>query len=76
MNLVMITIIILIPFFAAVLMAISFVANQKKEERDEKEYMSTLSEEEKREYILQKNKDIQSQQSYYRMNDIVSGKKQ
>lgn len=71
----LITIIIFIPFFIAVFLAVLFVYKHKKEEKDEKEYMNTLSEEEKKEYILQKNKDIQLQQSYYRMNDIVSNKK-
>lgn len=37
--------------------------------------MNTLSEEEKKEYLLQKSKDMQAEQSYYRMNNIVSNKK-
>lgn len=69
-------IVIILGPLLAIIVAIGFVISQKREERDEKEYINTLSEEEKKEYLLQKNKDLQLQQSYYRMNDIVSNRKQ
>lgn len=75
MNAALNIVIILGPLLA-IIVAIGFVISQKREERDEKEYINTLSEEEKKEYLLQKNKDLQLQQSYYRMNDIVSNRKQ
>lgn len=75
MNVALNIVIILGPLLA-IIVAIGFVISQKREERDEKEYINTLSEEEKKEYLLQKNKDLQLQQSYYRMNDIVSNRKQ
>lgn len=75
MNAALNIVIILGPLLA-IIVAIGFVISQKREERDEKEYINTLSESEKKEYLLQKNKDLQLQQSYYRMNDIVSNRKQ
>lgn len=75
MDLLLYAVILLGPLIA-IICAICFVVNQKREEKDEKEYLKSLSEEEKKEYLLQKNKDLQLQQSYYRMNDIVSNRKQ
>lgn len=75
MDLLLYAVILLGPMIA-IICAICFVVHQKREEKDEKEYLKSLSEEEKKEYLLQKNKDLQLQQSYYRMNDIVSNRKQ
>ena len=75
MRVILTTIIIFIPVLNAVILEVVFVLHMKKDEKDEKEYMKTLSDEEKKEYLLQKSKDMQAEQSYYRMNDIVSNKK-
>lgn len=60
------------PAVLAVAVSIYLTVYQKKEQRDELEYLKSMTEEEKKEYELRKNQLFTSQQAFYRMNAITS----
>lgn len=60
------------PAILAAVVSLYLAVYQKKEQRDEREYLDSLTEEEKKEYALQKNQLLTSQQKCLRVNALTS----
>ncbi len=60
------------PAVLAAVVSLYLTVHQKKEQRDEREYLESLTEEEKKEYALQKNQLLTSQQKCFRVNALAS----
>ena len=72
MNMFIITLLYCTPIFAGITVALYLRYLRRQDERDEMEYLKTLTEEEKKSYFAEKNRALLKQQRAYSINGVVT----